>query len=385
MRLALFHDTPRIGGAERYLAGLCRGLVGSGVDVHLVVPDGVIVDFVRERIGDAVTLHVLPSRPEYGDGLVVNVGRSVGPLRRLRAELAAIRPDLLHINNGGYPGAHLARAAAFAISKPRVMTVNSTAQFRRPRFRVVQGLVDRALWRALALVICPAQNSGDVLVERRNLPPGKLRVIPYGIEPTTEPPETAALRRELSPNGELLVGMVVSPDTNQEVVYKGHDVLLEAVAAAGDPSIRAVVVGHDPGSGFRRRAEELGVANAIVVHEGYRPSLPYMYAFDVLTVPSTRHESLPLVCLEAMAASTPIVASRLAGLPEALGDGVAGLLFEPGDASALGGLLRRLRADEKLRADLGRGGRARFDERYSVDRMVAATRAVYDEACRKAR
>ena len=56
----------------------------------------------------------------------------------------------------------------------------------------------------------------------------------------------------------------------------------------------------------------------------------HLRAIDVLVVPSTAYESLPLVILEAMAAGKPVFASRLSGIPEAVVDGTTGRLFEPG-------------------------------------------------------
>ena len=73
----------------------------------------------------------------------------------------------------------------------------------------------------------------------------------------------------------------------------------------------------------------------------------------------------------------PIVTSRAGGLPEAVADGVSGLLIPPGDVAALGAALRRLLADPALRRRLGDAGRARILAEFSIDAMVEGNLAVY--------
>ena len=104
---------------------------------------------------------------------------------------------------------------------------------------------------------------------------------------------------------------------------------------------------------------------------------PLLAAADAVVVPSIADESLPLTVLEAMAAGVPVLASRLAGIPEAVQDGVTGRLFEPGDAGALASLLRELAADRRAMSALGAAGHERWRESYSISAMTRATLALY--------
>jgi glycosyltransferase involved in cell wall biosynthesis len=72
-----------------------------------------------------------------------------------------------------------------------------------------------------------------------------------------------------------------------------------------------------------------------------------------------------------------VVASACAGIPEAIRDGVDGLLVPPGDEAALASALRRVLGSADLRATLGRAGQARAAERYSVAAMVDAYEVAY--------
>jgi glycosyltransferase involved in cell wall biosynthesis len=81
--------------------------------------------------------------------------------------------------------------------------------------------------------------------------------------------------------------------------------------------------------------------------------------------------------LEAMAAGKPVVAARSGGTPEVVVDGETGLLYRPGDVTALRETLIRLAGDPALRRQLGEAGRARVVEHFGVDRMVKEYESLY--------
>ena len=319
------------------------------------------------------------ARPVFDDSFVRNVVRGLRPFVDIRALLRGLHPDIVHLNNGGYPGSHVCRSAAFATSCPTVMTVHSVARPRRGGGRRAYVVLDRLVWRSLDRVICPVQASARSLRVERGAPADLLRVINCGTAmraPAVEDVQRA--RARLAPNGELVVGMVVAPATEEGARFKGHDVLLEAIVG-GPQAMRVAIVGHDPGNAYRERAASLGVDDKLIFLSGYRDTAPLMEAFDLLVVPSTRNEALPLVVLEAMAAGTPVLASRLSGIPEAVIDRESGFTFEPGNVGALRALLNLGAEDRPLLARLGERAHAIWRERFSLERMVSATVDVYME------
>jgi glycosyltransferase involved in cell wall biosynthesis len=244
------------------------------------------------------------------------------------------------------------------------MSVHSIPWEREHSDPRVQRVVDAALWRSLDAVAGATQVVGEGLVSKRGMPERLYRLLPYGMPVPDGIEEAAALRAQLAPDGELLVGMVsATADPG-----KGHAVLRDAITQAQAP-VRAVMVGADPGAGFG--ADGVTVAGRV-------PSVgPYLHAVDVLAVPSTAWESLPLVILEAMAAGKPVFGSRLAGIPEAIEDGVTGALFPPGDAAALARLLTG--ADRGALERMGAAGRAAWERRFSPERMVEGVLGLYRE------
>ena len=107
------------------------------------------------------------------------------------------------------------------------------------------------------------------------------------------------------------------------------------------------------------------------VAEAYR-------AADVVVYPS-RADTSPLAILEAFATATPVVATRVGGIPELVVDGRNGLLVEYGDVPALGAAIRRLLEEPDLARGLGAAGLADAREQYDLDHVVDLWLAWYEE------
>jgi glycosyltransferase involved in cell wall biosynthesis len=103
-----------------------------------------------------------------------------------------------------------------------------------------------------------------------------------------------------------------------------------------------------------------------------------MHAVDVFVMPSI-WEGFGLVLLEAMAAGRPIVASRVATIPEVVADGETGLLVPAGDPLALADALAQLAEDPDRAARMGEAGRERLRRQFSVEKMVGDTELLYRE------
>ena len=109
-------------------------------------------------------------------------------------------------------------------------------------------------------------------------------------------------------------------------------------------------------------------------------SVPELFrTADVVVVPSEWEESFGLVVVEAMACGTAVICSDAGGIPEVLGDsGEAGLIFRRGDISELKQKIRQLIASPETRQQMGRRGRARAEQCFSVQKMVDGYVSVFD-------
>lgn len=155
---------------------------------------------------------------------------------------------------------------------------------------------------------------------------------------------------------------------------KGQGVLIRALPTVlrEAPGVEVVFAGGGTErERLERLAAEVGVWDS-VKFAGAVPRTELLGAMGeaaVVVVPS-RDEAFGLVNIEAMAMGTPVVASRVGGIPEIVRDGVDGLLFEPENAEELAACLVRLLKNEELRAEMGRNARQRFLEEFESSRVV---------------
>ena len=157
---------------------------------------------------------------------------------------------------------------------------------------------------------------------------------------------------------------------------KGVSVLLKALAqiaaSAAVPSVQLVVVGDGPArEDLERDAAAYGLAQR-VTFTGYRSQdevAAHLDEADLFILPSFA-EGVPVVLMEAMASSVPVIATRVGGVAELVEDGVSGLLVAPSDVEGLAAAIVRLAADPALRRRMGAAGRAKVEAEF-VSRQEA--------------
>lgn len=166
---------------------------------------------------------------------------------------------------------------------------------------------------------------------------------------------------------------------------KGVTDLLNAFAAVRrQADARLVLAGSLSDAGYVSRARELARALEVEEHVEFRGLLKEDELLDefsrasMLVLPSYQ-ETAPMVVQQSMAASVPVVATRICGLPYQVEHGRTGFLFEPGDVEALADHMTRLIEDEGLRRNMAGAARARAEADYRADRVAAQTVEVYEE------
>jgi glycosyltransferase involved in cell wall biosynthesis len=200
----------------------------------------------------------------------------------------------------------------------------------------------------------------------------KLHVVRCGLPLGTAPERKASTRTTIISVGRLSA-------------EKGQAGLLQAFGnLAGDyPDAALVIVGDGPeGAALQAATRRLGIADRVTFTGRLSESdtLERIAAADILVLPSFM-EGLPIVLMEAMAAGTAVVASRVAGIPELVKEGESGLLFTPSNWGELTGCMRRLIDDEALRQRLARRARKTVEEQFDVRQSVDMLQKLFSGEC----
>jgi len=147
------------------------------------------------------------------------------------------------------------------------------------------------------------------------------------------------------------------------------------------PGVRCLLMGEGSYRGeLEAQTRALGLGES-VTFLGFRgDAREVMAASDVVCLPSITGEGLPLSLLEAMARRRPVVATALAGIPEAVRDGETGFVVEPGNAAALADRLIALLARPELRRRMGEAGRALIARHFSPGVRCDRIEEVYRRA-----
>jgi glycosyltransferase involved in cell wall biosynthesis len=355
------------GGAENHLLALLTHADRQAFDVETAVlsGEGELVPVFRQA---GIPVHLLKSRSRFDPF-------ALGRLVRL---LHAGHFDILH--------SHLFRADIYAglavarLGERRPLLVSTRHNDDRFFLNPFVGLVHYGVSARQDLIIAISDHIARFTVSRGVRHPERVRRVYHGLEP----PVMQALEREgqhirhelgIGPDA-FLVGNVgrLALQKGQRHLIAAMPLLLERV-----PRARAIIAGGgDLEDYLRDLANEMGVGERVHVL-GPRKDVPaLMHAIDVFVMPSI-WEGFGLVLLEAMAAGRPIVASRVATIPEVVADGETGLLVPAGDPLALATALAELADQPEVAARMGEAGRERLRRQFSVEKMVGDTELLYRE------
>jgi glycosyltransferase involved in cell wall biosynthesis len=241
--------------------------------------------------------------------------------------------------------------------------------------------LERWLASHTTVLIAVGPQVRDDLVALGVAPPERFAVIRLGIEleERVRPQDDgrAETRRYLGvPADRFVVGWV-----GRMTAVKRTDDVLESFRRLREGGVDASLwlVGDGPDRGrLERRASELGVIRD-TLFLGYQEDVaPYYAAFDALVLPSA-NEGTPVSVIEALAAKTPVVATRVGGVPDVVREGEEGFLVDAGDTEELAERLTRLARDPDLRRRLGESGRDRVLKRYAVERLLDDIDRLYRE------
>lgn len=298
-----------------------------------------------------------------------------------------VRPDVLHINNGGYPGARsctqLALIASFLHPKKIVYQVNNIAF---PPSGWLDRLIDRRL-RGFCQFVTASKSAQSRLMSVRGFPRPALTQV-FNTAPEEPILQT---RAELLQEWSLPENTIILTQVAFLSARKGQRYLLGALRLlrSRNPDLLRNVVLFLVGDGeelvlLKRLCQEYGLA-ANVRFTGYRKdSIEYVAHCDIFLLPSIANEDMPLVVLSAMKHGKTIIASRLGGIEEEIEDGVSGILINPDPLTCESALADAIQ--EQLlhpNAQLGRQAKQRYEALFSASAYAQSLKQLYSNLNRK--
>lgn len=356
---------PHDGGIARLCSEIAAGWTRTGADVQVIAPaprKGTPTPPSRTR-----ELRVRHSRP----------WREWESYRALR-DRTCRGPVICGL---WYPDGLLAQVAG---ARPRVILAHgfelmpTKARWRRKIWRRML----RCVCESADLVIANSEYTRKLVLERA--PGAKVLAIPLAVDCRRfSPGDAQEAKRRFGVANKVVLSTVSRLDA-----YKGHDVVLRAIAASSERSrgnFVYLIAGKGPHQGeLERQVTELGLAEQ-VRFLGFVPEddLPDLYRASDLFLLCSREvaerqevEGFGLVFLEAQACGTPAIGTRTGGIPDAIKEGEGGWLIEQDDAAALSRFLSQLVDDPTAFLAAGKRARKRVERQctweHYMRRFVAA-------------
>lgn len=210
------------------------------------------------------------------------------------------------------------------------------------------------------------------------VPESRTRVIYYGLdEVRLARGDAGGLRSELGIGADA----VVAASIGSLIHRKGFDILLRSakLLEARCPTLHLLIVGDGPLRGeLVEQARALGLGRVHFLGERQDVGAILRGASDLL-VSATRSEAFGMTFIEAGACGLPVIGPAVDGVPEAIEDGVTGILVPPEDPERLADALERLAGDPGLRRRLGNAGRERAERDFTRARYVREFESLYEE------
>ena len=359
MRICFIEDTRLHGGTQIWVSEAVRDFLGKGHDVTLLTAEGGF------NATDGVDTDARVVTYDF-DAVVSEDGKH----RRLWTEALADSDVAVCTVHPPRDGFHCSLFAAKCIEEAglRTMLLPKTGtivpEYERELYRPSEKIRSR--------VICITGFTREYMIETYGIPEQLIALIYQGTDVATFTPsaerQAEALRRYPLPEGAgPVLGNVGSFEPR-----KGQEVLLRALAKAREelPQVHLLLVGDGPDEEtLKRRVTDSALDANVTFAPFTREPVNVFEVIDVLVLSSLYKEGLPNVLLESLSMSRPVIASRLAGVPEAVVEGQTGLMVEPGDVDGLAQAIVKLGSDPDARQSMGEAGRRLMQEHFDKQRQ----------------
>jgi glycosyltransferase involved in cell wall biosynthesis len=290
---------------------------------------------------------------------------------RLRSLLKTLRPDILHtyLIHGNVLGRIVGRLVGVPTIIGSELTIGQAGTLGKLLTKLTNPLTDA--------VEVNSETGGKAVVADLGVPKDKIEVILPGLDldafSGTE--NRTSIRKEIGVSDDqyliLFVGRL------RPVKGPEYGIRAFAIAASENPNLHLALAGEGEQRSFLENfTKELGIEEKVTFLGARKDLADVLSAADSILMPSLA-EGFPRVANEAMAASKPVVATRVGGIPEAIIDDVTGVLVESKDIDAMSDAILRVSSDTELQQRLGNTARQHAEKHYSAASYVSRLDEMY--------
>jgi glycosyltransferase involved in cell wall biosynthesis len=362
---------PAPGGAETVVKAYSEGLSGKGHNVEVITTDLYTeTPFVKKDMPSEVSGVPVSRHRAFTISGEAHYVLAPGMIKSFLSKKA----DIIHTHSYGYFQNHAGWIREKLQSTPWVITPHfhpSWSMWGGSKRRTLRDFYDskigKSTMEAADLITCVSNHEKEVLIKEIGLKDDNIKIIYNGIhwDDWKELPTKKVFRDKYPQISEKFVIFAGRLATN-----KGLTNLIEAMSIGESREFDLVIMGADMGLGksLDKLADSKNIRMYRLGHvddEIYRSALS---AAEVLVLPS-EYEAFGIVLLEAAAAGTPVVATRVGGIPEAMAEGKNGLLVEYNDSESLSNSIFTIMNDERLSIEMGTFGRD-FSKNFAWSKIV---------------
>lgn len=359
MRVCFVEDTDLHGGTQIWVVEATENFLKAGVDVTVLTSEsGWVAEQCAKTEAKLVTYN-------YQTVVTRNDAHKEIWAEALRDSDVAV--CTVHPPRGGF---HCSVFAAEVIKEKELKTilVPKTGTIV-PEYKREFYVPDESIH---STVIAITNFTREYLIDTYSIPEEVIELTYQGTEvdlftPSAERRRQAQRRYSLPENASPVLGNVGSFEER-----KGQVKLLEAMVQIKGtyPHIHLILVGDGPDEEkLRSMVRDMDLPDNVSFFP-FTPEPVYVYeVIDILVLASLYKEGLPNVLLEAMSMELPVVASRLAGVPEVVEDGETGYMVEPGNSSQLAEAIVKLWSDREAYSDMAQNARQLMASKFDRKRQ----------------
>ena len=370
---------PAPGGAETVVKAYSEGLAGKGHNVEVITTDLYTeTPFVKKEMPSEVSGIPVSRHSAFTISGEAHYVLAPGMVKSFLSKKA----DIIHTHSYGYFQNHAGWIREKLQSTPWVITPHfhpSWSMWGGAKRRTLRDFYDskigRSTMEAADLITCVSNHEKEVLVKEIGLNDDNIKIIYNGIywDDWKEIPSKKVFRDKFPQISDRFVIFAGRLATN-----KGLTNLIEAMSIGDSDEFDLVIMGADMGLG--KELDALSLSQNVKMHRlghvddnVYRSALA---AAEVLVLPS-EYEAFGIVLLEAAAANTPVIGTRVGGIPEAMSENNNGLIVEYDNSNELSKAIFSILEDSKMSKEMGDFGR-KFSSNFSWENIIDILEKEYD-------